>query len=116
MSYPIGETHDPQLRSWVESANDRQSDFPIQNLPLGIFRNERSDEGPSICAAIGNCILDLRRARTSSPFQLLSPTIRDALSSKTLNAFMELGPSGWSELRLLVSLVRRADHPDWKYQ
>jgi fumarylacetoacetase len=115
MSYPIGETHDPQLRSWLESANDLQSDFPIQNLPLGVFRNENSDEAPSIGAAIGNSILDLRRAHRSSPFQSLSPATRNALSSKSLNAFMQLGPPAWSELRLLLSGVLRADHPDWKH-
>jgi fumarylacetoacetase len=33
----INETHDPNLRSWVESANDPNTDFPIQNLPFGVF-------------------------------------------------------------------------------
>ena len=32
------ETHDPALRSWVESANASDSDFPIQNLPFALFR------------------------------------------------------------------------------
>jgi len=115
MSYPIGETHDPQLKSWVESANDLQSDFPIQNLPLGVFRDEKCEEATSIGAAIGSSILDLRLARESSPFQPLPPATRNALSSKTLNGLMELGPSAWSELRLLLSRVLRADHPDWKH-
>jgi len=34
MSYEIDETHDPKLESWVESANDPETDFPIQNLPF----------------------------------------------------------------------------------
>ena len=37
MSYQIDETHDPNLQSWVEAANDPQTDFPIQNLPFGLF-------------------------------------------------------------------------------
>jgi fumarylacetoacetase len=37
MPYAIDETHDPSLESWVESANDPETDFPIQNLPLCWF-------------------------------------------------------------------------------
>src|SRR5690606_30432767 len=37
MRYEINETHDPDLKSWVESANDPNTDFPIQNLPFCIF-------------------------------------------------------------------------------
>jgi len=33
----LNETHDPSLQSWVKSANDPESDFPIQNLPFAIF-------------------------------------------------------------------------------
>ena len=37
----LNETHDPALASWIESANLPDSDFPIQNLPFGVFaRNE----------------------------------------------------------------------------
>src|SRR5437773_2407950 len=38
--YEINETHDPNLRSWVESANDPDTDFPIQNLPFCLFKQE----------------------------------------------------------------------------
>lgn len=37
MPYDINETHDPKLESWVESANDPKTDFPIQNLPFCIL-------------------------------------------------------------------------------
>src|SRR5262245_3676027 len=57
MTYTINETHDPNLRSWVESANDPNTDFPIQNLPVGLFN--RNDSGPRIGMAIGDQILDL---------------------------------------------------------
>ena len=33
-------THNPKLKSWVESANDPATDFPIQNLPFGVFRRK----------------------------------------------------------------------------
>lgn len=52
-------THDPALASWVESANDPKSDFPIQNLPFGRFR-ETSPQGPwRIGVAIGDQVLAL---------------------------------------------------------
>lgn len=55
----IDETHDPGLRSWVESANVAESDFPIQNLPLGVFQR-KSDSQPHVGVAIGDFILDAR--------------------------------------------------------
>ncbi len=51
------ETHDPALTSWVESAQGHR-DFPIQNLPLGIFA-PGEDHG-RVGVAIGDMILDLR--------------------------------------------------------
>jgi len=61
MTTPIDATHDAALRSWVESANDPASEFPIQNLPFGRFRCE---EGSDWCigVAIGDQVLDLYRA------------------------------------------------------
>ena len=55
----IDRTHDPALRSWVESANAAGCDFPIQNLPLGIFRRKGTREAPRGGVAIGDQILDL---------------------------------------------------------
>ena len=40
MSLLIEDSHDPALQSWVESANDPGTDFPIQNLPFGRFRTQ----------------------------------------------------------------------------
>ena len=49
----INETHDPTLESWVKSANFTDTDFPIQNLALGVFIRPDKDELPSIGMAIG---------------------------------------------------------------
>ncbi len=57
MPYAIDETHDPNLKSWVESANDPKSDFPIQNLPWVEFTGPKWGEGLGV--RIGNQILDL---------------------------------------------------------
>lgn len=53
---PTDFTHDPDLRSWVESANDPACDFPIQNLPVCSFVHRG---GPSIGVAIGDSLLSL---------------------------------------------------------
>jgi fumarylacetoacetase len=57
MTYEINETHDPNLKSWVESANDPNTDFPIQNLPFCIYSE---DDHISVGVAIGDQILDTR--------------------------------------------------------
>ncbi|MDQ3219757.1 MAG: fumarylacetoacetase [Acidobacteriota bacterium] len=59
MRYEINETHDPNLKSWVESANDPHTDFPIQNLPFCVFGRAETNEEPRIGVAIGDYILDL---------------------------------------------------------
>ena len=58
----INATHNPKLRSWVESANLAGADFPIQNLPFGRFRLAGSDEAFRIGVAIGDQVLDLKAA------------------------------------------------------
>ena len=57
----IDETHDAGLTSWVESANDPATDFPIQNLPFGRFRR-RGEAEYRIGVAIGDQVLDLAQA------------------------------------------------------
>ncbi len=59
MSYAVNETHDPNLTSWIESANDPNTDFPIQNLPFGAFTRKGEQEVPQLGVAIGNYILNL---------------------------------------------------------
>ena len=44
MTHELNETHDAALESWVESANAPEADFPIQNLPFGVFRRAGSDD------------------------------------------------------------------------
>jgi fumarylacetoacetase len=54
-------THDPALRSWVESANRPETDFPVQNLPYGTFRR-RNEERHRLGVAIGDMLLDVTAA------------------------------------------------------
>ncbi|MAO21112.1 MAG: fumarylacetoacetase [Phycisphaerae bacterium] len=59
MPYAIDETHDPKLTSWVESANDPQSDFPIQNLPWCQVLRDDEDESLQTGVRIGSCVVIL---------------------------------------------------------
>ena len=83
-------THDPALRSWVPSANDGKTDFPIQNLPFGRFRRSGTDEPWRIGVAIGDQVLDLRQAREVCPWSSDLPELLDPLADGDLNAFMAL--------------------------
>ena len=89
------ETHDPRLMSWVESANTPGTDFPIQNLPLGVFRRRGTGEPPRVGAAIGDRILDIAAARTR--WNLGAGA--DACAAPALNRLMEMGSTAWGELR-----------------
>ena len=99
----LNETHDPALRSWVESANDGGTDFPIQNLPFGIFRRRGSDEPFRGGVAIGDQILDLAAVTEPGVFRGRSPPRRAPAAGPTLNALMQLGGPAWSQLRGALS-------------
>lgn len=66
MPFEIDQTHDPSLRSWVESANDPETDFPIQNLPLCMFRTA-GDQAWRAGTRIGDRILDLTAIESDLP-------------------------------------------------
>ncbi|HEY4304331.1 MAG TPA: fumarylacetoacetase [Gemmatimonadaceae bacterium] len=91
----IDDTHNPELKSWVESANDPNSDFPIQNLPFGVFRRADSDETPRVGVAIGDQIFDLAAA--------------DLIRADALNGLMALGNAAATALRREVSRLLSAD-------
>lgn len=98
----LNETHNPNLKSWVSSAN-QDSEFPIQNLPFAIFRRGNSDEGFRAGVAIGDQIVDLRAAHKAAVFDMdLTPALR-LLYQDNLNDFMSLGSNVWSQLRLELS-------------
>lgn len=118
----VNATHDPNLKSWVESANQPGSDFPIQNLPFAVFRRAGRGEEFRGGVAIGDQILDLAAlhesrllsaaagsAGASGPAGALAPagaSVAAALAAcaqPTLNHFMALGPNAWSSLRAALS-------------
>jgi fumarylacetoacetase len=80
-------TCDPALQSWVESANDPATDFPIQNLPFGRYRSDGGE--PRIGVAIGDRIVDLQRA--------------DLVRDPDMNALMASGRGAIAALRQAIS-------------
>ena len=101
----MNETHDPGLTSWVESANVPDCDFPIQNLPYGVFRRARSAEPFRIGIAIGSEILDLGAAQSAGALQAAVP--HSCTTAAVLNELMAAGPQAWASLRLAVSRALR---------
>ncbi|GHA13737.1 fumarylacetoacetase [Arenicella chitinivorans] len=99
----VNHTHNPALKSWVESANQPDSDFPIQNLPFGIFRRRGTSEPFRAGIAIGDQILDMQAAHAVSAFDVALDASLSALSLPKLNTFMSLGQGAWSAVREAVS-------------
>src|SRR5438094_605001 len=108
-------TTDPSLRSWVDVRED--SDFPIQNLPFGVFRPlERTLTTPRVGVAIGEHVLDLSVLERHGLFS--GPVLRQTrvFDHPLLNAFLALGKEAWSEARATVSRLLRADEPTLRDQ
>jgi fumarylacetoacetase len=102
------ETHNPARKSFVESANDGKTDFPIQNLPFGVFRAGGSHEAARVGIAIGDMILDLSHG--SSLFHGDAGEAAAACVKPPLNELMACGPKAWSALRLQASRLLSADN------
>ena len=107
MTVTTNETHDPALRSWVASANTTGTDFPIQNLPFGVFRRYGSAESFRVGVAIGDQILDLTAAQAKSIFNGDADLAAQACCAPTLNAYMAMGSQAWSALRISLSRALR---------
>ena len=100
-------THDIALRSWVASAQSPDTDFAIQNLPLGRFRRAGSGEALRIGVAIGDQVLDLRAAATQAGWPAGMPALLAPLADGDLNAFMALGAPARQALRQALSHALR---------
>ncbi len=98
-------THDPLLRSWVDSANTPDCEFPIQNLPFGRFRRVGSEEAPRLGVAIGDQVLDLHLAAEQCPWADDVYPLLEPLAAGNLPGFMALGPAAWTSLRAALSMA-----------
>jgi fumarylacetoacetase len=104
----LNETHDPQLRSWVESANSTEHDFPIQNLPFGVFRPAGTALEFRGGVAIGDSVLDLRLACERGVFDAAAHEAAMLAAQPSLNELMAAGDRACSALRLGLSRALRA--------
>jgi fumarylacetoacetase len=105
----IDDTHSPGRRSWVASANDH-ADFPIQNLPLGVFTPPEGT--PRGGVAIGDEILDLAAALELGLFDGLTAQAAQAACGATLNPLFALGGEPRRALRRRLGEILDADGRD----
>ena len=96
----VNQTHNPSLRSWIKSANEPGSDFPIQNLPYSVLRRAGSDEHFRVAVGIGDFALDLKALHEAG---ILASSVLEACQSVNLNEFMAMGGGAWSQLRADLS-------------
>jgi fumarylacetoacetase len=94
MIYELNETHDPNLKSWIESANRADTDFPIQNLPFCIFNRAGTYENTRVGIAIGDFVLDVYRCYEAALFEDESFTIAVSAENYCLDhSVMKRNPS-----------------------
>ncbi len=98
--------NDPSLRSFIDV--DPASDFPIQNLPYGVFSTS-ANPTPRVGVAIGNYVLDLWELEQDCRLDV-GPL--GVFSGPSLNPFMALGPKVWTKTRARISELLRHDHPE----
>ncbi len=97
---------DRMVRSWVLSANQPDSLFPLNNLPCGVF----SDDLPPRCGmAIGDMILDVAGLEAEGLLALAAHAVFDV---PFWNEVMELGPAAWAQLREDVTAMLAEGSPD----
>lgn len=87
----------PLMRSWVASANHADTDFPLNNLPCGVF--SLADDQPRCGIAIGDQILDVAAMEAAG---LLRLTDTRVLDQPSWNKVMALGPAAWQRLRIML--------------
>ncbi len=96
---PIDFTHDPAAQSWLVSANQPGSDFPIQNLPFGVFRRAGSTEPWRGGVALGDRVIDLGLLVQAGCLPPAAVEAAALAARPQLNDFIALGPSAWQALR-----------------
>jgi fumarylacetoacetase len=88
------------MKSWVESANSAETEFPLNNLPCGVF--SREGEEPRCGMAIGDFILDLSALEAEGLLRLADQPLFDV---PFWNELMEAGPEVWADLRAQVTAM-----------
>lgn len=105
----LNATHDPNRRSWIESANVDGCDFPIQNLPFGVFSAAGARR---VGVAIGDRIVDVLALLEAGLLDGDAARAAEATTTGRLNELMALEPRHASALRARLSDLLRHDSPD----
>jgi fumarylacetoacetase len=95
------------MTSWVESANSADTDFPLNNLPYGVFTTNRLEARCGV--AIGDQILDMAALEEEGLITLAEEPVFDV---PYWNDVMDLGPAAWASLRARLVELLSADAPD----
>jgi fumarylacetoacetase len=104
----LNETHDARAESWVESAQAPGTDFPIQNLPFGVWRRAGETRPPEVGVAIGDRILDVTACLMAGLLPDEITEIAATCANPSLNALMALGRGAATQLRrALFALLKR---------
>ena len=107
-THPSDDSHRADLLSWVESAHAPDTDFPLQNLPLGLFQSPEQSPRPGI--AIGTQVLNLVAAAQQGFLDdALAATTLACRDDASLNPLIALGGPALRTLRAAVSTMLRAD-------
>lgn len=93
-------------QSWVASANTGETDFPLQNLPYGVFSTQ-ANPTPRVGVAIGDQVLDLAALETAG---LLTPgDTQRVFDQASINAFVALGSAVWRSTRARIAALLATD-------
>ena len=102
-------TNDPALRSFIPVPPD--SDFPIQNLPYGVFQRWSGGTTCAVGVAIGDQVLDLTQLEMRGALLKPNEFGRPLFNPPSLTDFLRMGPRVWSRVRAQISQLLRADEP-----
>jgi len=107
----IDHTHNPDAVSWVASASEAGTDFPIQNLPFGVFARRGSGDRPRVGVAVGDLILDIAACEAAGLVTGAAAAAARDCGADSLNALMARGRADRIALRRAVFALLDADAP-----
>jgi fumarylacetoacetase len=110
----LNDTHRVELVSWVESAQAPGSDFPIQNLPFGVFKRTGRNDPPRVGVAIGDQIVDVATCLEEGLLVDAARPAAERCRLAQMNDLMAMPPEALSALRRALSELLRADSPTYR--
>lgn len=93
------------VKSWLESANDPKTDFPIENLPFGLFHRRGAEDDAHIGLAVGDSIVDLSGCYEAGLLEAIDEQVQAACTAPVLNELMALGNDASRAVRHTISAM-----------